>query len=259
MAQQSLKKSYTFCGEARDLTTMHSRPRLKAASNWSPRQPPPVRGPAKHGRLFMKEKLKSKMRSKVKMRNHIHVVNHRHDRRFDLPEHRSGIGRRSHALAALESIKIRRPATGQEILVPVAFSPACEYAVDVALDMARNMDCGILLVHVADRIYGHTFLDSELRELAQLRSIEAATQRLVNFADTKRRPETPIRCVVKTGLPSYEILRVAETENAKWIVMARTPRNVISRMVSGSVSGDIVDCSPCPVLIVNDFGRRRSK
>jgi nucleotide-binding universal stress UspA family protein len=154
---------------------------------------------------------------------------------------------------------MKRSASGQEILVPVAFTRACEYAVDVAVDMARTMNCGVLLVHVADRIYGHSFLGPEQRELSELRSVEAAMEKLVRFADTKRKPDTPIRCVVKKGLTSYEILRVAETENSKWIVMARTPRNVLSRVISGSVSGDIVDCSPCPVLIVNDFGRRRSK
>jgi nucleotide-binding universal stress UspA family protein len=152
--------------------------------------------------------------------------------------------------------KVRPRAAVEEILVPVAFTPACEYAVDVAVDMARTMNSGVLLVHVADRVYGHAFLDPEQRELSELRSVEAAMEKLVRFADTKRKPDTPIRCVVKTGLTSYEILRLAESENAKWIVMARTPRNVLSRVISGSVSGDIVDCSPCPVLIVNDFGRR---
>jgi nucleotide-binding universal stress UspA family protein len=43
------------------------------------------------------------------------------------------------------------------------------------------------------------------------------------------------------------------------IILGRTPRNVISRMFSGSVSNEIVDCSSCPVLVVNNFGRRASK
>ena len=195
----------------------------------------------------------------MKMRNQIHVVSPRHDRRFNWPERKLGATRRNHGVTTPQSAKVRRPARGQEILVPVAFTPACEYAVDVAMDMARTMNSGVLLVHVADRVYGHTFLNPEQRELLELRSVEAATEKLVRFADTKRKPDTPIRCVVKTGLTAYEILRLAESENAKWIVMARTPRNVLSRVISGSVSGDIVDCSPCPVLIVNDFGRRRSK
>ncbi|HUS37053.1 MAG TPA: universal stress protein [Verrucomicrobiae bacterium] len=193
------------------------------------------------------------------MRNQIHVISPRHDRRFNWPERKPGAARRNHALTTPKSAKVRRPARGQEILVPVAFTPACEYAVDVAMDMARTMNSGVLLVHVAERVYGHTFLDPEQRELSELRSVEAATEKLVRFADTKRKPDTPIRCVVKLGLTSYGILRLAESENAKWIVMARTPRNVLSRVISGSVSGDIVDCSPCPVLVVNDFGRRTSK
>jgi nucleotide-binding universal stress UspA family protein len=193
----------------------------------------------------------------MKMRNQIHVASPRHDLRFNWPERRPGAARRNHAVTSPDSGKVKRRSSEQEILVPVAFTPACEYAVDVAVDMARTMNCGVLLVHVADRIYGHTFLDPEQRELSQLKSVEAAMEKLVRFADTKRKPDTPIRCVVKTGLTSFEILRLAESENAKWIVMSRTPRNVLSRVISGSVSGDIVDCSPCPVLIVNDFGRRR--
>lgn len=192
----------------------------------------------------------------MKMRNHTHVEIPRPDRRLGLREQRLGGHRRLEGSDTTKSITIRKPAAAQEILVPVAFSPACEYAVDVAVDMARKMDCGVLLVHVAGRVYGQTFLDSGQRELAEKQSVKEATEKLVAFADTKRKPETPIRCIVKTGLPSYEILRLAETEKAKWIVMARTPRNVISRVFSGSVSGDIIDCAPCAVLIVNDFGRR---
>ena len=191
----------------------------------------------------------------MKMRNHTHVEMPRPDRRLGLREQRLGGHRRMQG-STPNSMTVRKPANAQEILVPVSFSPGCEYAVDVAVDMARKMDCGVLLVHVAGRVYGQTFLDSGQRELAEKQSVKEATEKLVELADAKRKPETPIRCIVKTGLPSYEILRLAEMENAKWIVMARTPRNVISRVFSGSVSGDIIDCAPCAVLIVNDFGRR---
>jgi nucleotide-binding universal stress UspA family protein len=204
----------------------------------------------------MKQKLKTEMRSQMKMRNHIHVETSRHDRRLVWPKRGPGVRRLDRVSATAEAAKTTGPVRGEEILVPIAFTPACEYAVDVALDMARKMNCGVLLVHVADRIYGHTLLDSGVRELAEKQSVKDATEKLIDLADTKRKPDTPIRCLVKTGLPSYEILRVAETENAKWIVMARTPRNVVSRVFSGSVSGDIIDCAPCAVLIVNDFGRR---
>lgn len=192
----------------------------------------------------------------MKMRNHIHVETPRHDRRLVWPKRGPGVRRLDRISAARGSGKAKGPAIGQEILVPVTFCPASEYAVDVAVDMACKMGCGVLLVHVADRIYGHTFLDSGQRELAEKQSVQEATDKLIDLADTKRKPDIPIRCVVKTGLPSYEILRVAEKEKAKWIVMARTPRNVISRVFAGSVSGDIIDCAPCGVLIVNDFGRR---
>jgi nucleotide-binding universal stress UspA family protein len=94
--------------------------------------------------------------------------------------------------------------------------------------------------------------------LLQLRSVEAATEKLVRLADEKRNANVPMRCVVKPGLPSLEILRLAETEKARMIVMGRTPRNVISRMLIGSVSREIVDCSSCPVLIVNNFRKGKS-
>jgi nucleotide-binding universal stress UspA family protein len=187
----------------------------------------------------------------MKKRNQIHVSSPTHNRlKLDSREQRLGFGNRTNPLTV--------PGSEKEILVPVTNSPASENAVDVTMDMAKMMSCGVLLVHVAERVYGGGFLEPEERELVRLQSVETSTEQLMRFADAKRNANVPIRWVVKTGYPSWEILRLAEKENAKWIVMGRTPRNVISRMLFGSVSSDIVDCSPCPVLIINSPARRTS-
>lgn len=121
------------------------------------------------------------------------------------------------------------------------------------------MGGGVLLIHVAAANYGVGFLESAQRKSVQSEFVDASEERLAQLTDAKRNTNVPIRWVVKTGLPAYEILRLAETENAKAIILGRSPRNVVSRMLFGTVSRDIIDCSTCPVLVINTFGRTQSK
>lgn len=142
-----------------------------------------------------------------------------------------------------------------EIVVPIAFTPACEEAAKVAIEMAERMDCGALFVHVAEPSYGESFLDAFQRNEVRGRALAAGAERLKRFLRGRHKAALRARSIVKTGLPSYEILRVAESVNARWIVMGRARRNLLNRMVFGSVSSDIIDLAPCPVVLVNGEGR----
>jgi nucleotide-binding universal stress UspA family protein len=187
---------------------------------------------------------------------HMHVTSRRHRQpKLNLLGRSRAFEPRDDTSARVEFKKADGPWKGHEIMVPITFHAASEYAVEVAIDMAKMTGSGLLLVHVADHAYGKGFLASKKRESGDLKFIEAPAERLAKLAGTRRNENVPIRWVVKTGHPAYQILRLAETENARVIVLARTPRNVISRMIVGSVSSDIVDCSPCPVLVINSFAR----
>ena len=193
------------------------------------------------------------------IRNQIHTRSLQHrPRKLNLLGQSRAVDHRADTLANAEPIKMKRPWAGGEILVPITFDAASEHAFDAAIDMAKAMGAGVLLVHVASRNYGEGFLASAQRKSMQSDVVEASEKRLAELTHAKRDTRVPIRSVVKTGLPSYEILRLSETEDVKAIFLGRSPRNVVSRMLCGTVSRDIIDCSTCPVMVINTFGRPRS-
>lgn len=196
-------------------------------------------------------------RQMIRNQTHTRSLQHR-PRKLNLLGQSRAVEHRAQPLTHAEPIKMERPWAGGEILVPITFDAASDHAFNAAIDLAKAMGAGILLVHVASRNYGEGFLESAQRKSIQAGVVEASEERLAQLTHAKRDTHVPIRSVVKTGLPSYEILRLAETEDVKAIFLGRSPRNVVSRMLCGTVSRDIIDCATCPVMVINTFGRTRS-
>jgi nucleotide-binding universal stress UspA family protein len=194
------------------------------------------------------------------IRNQIHTrsLQHRPRKLSVLGQSRAFESRADTQMRA-EQMKMERAWAGGEILVPITFDAASEHAFDAAIDMAKAMGAGVLLVHVTSRNYGEGFLESGQRKEIQSEVVEASEERLAQLTHAKRNTNVPIRSIVKTGLPAYEILRLAETEDVTAIFLGRSPRNIVSRMLCGTVSRDIIDCAPCPVMVMNTFGRARAK
>jgi len=63
----------------------------------------------------------------------------------------------------------------------------------------------------------------------------------------------PTACIVRNGLPEYEILRAAESLGAHLIVLGRRPRSAVHRWIFGSITHSVIDCASCPVLVVRDI------
>lgn len=70
------------------------------------------------------------------------------------------------------------------------------------------------------------------------------------LANSHTDESVPVTCVVRDGLPEFEILQLAENMNVNMIVLGRRPKNSLGRWILGSVSDDIVDFASCPVVLV---------
>jgi nucleotide-binding universal stress UspA family protein len=58
-----------------------------------------------------------------------------------------------------------------------------------------------------------------------------------------------VKTVVREGIPSEEILKVAEEENAELIIMGCNGTKGLQRLVTGCVSKDVERSSKVPVLV----------
>lgn len=142
----------------------------------------------------------------------------------------------------------RMPGT---ILVPVDFTAVSLKAMDHALTLAKRINASIVLLHVLDPFYTSAFMNLVTRQKVRREARGRALQMIQEFAAARMDRGVPIKCVVRDGVPEYEILRFAEAEDVDLIALGRRPRNPLSRLLVGSLNDDVADLSSCPVLIVN--------
>lgn len=137
------------------------------------------------------------------------------------------------------------------ILVAVDFLPASLKAVEHALVWAKQVHASILLLHVVDPIYTGGFVNLVTKQKVRREARRRALERINTLASYHTAESVPVTCVVRDGLPEIEILRLAEKMSVNMIVLGRRLKNPLGRWILGSVSDDIVDLAPCPVVLVN--------
>lgn len=145
------------------------------------------------------------------------------------------------------------------LLVPVDFTESSLKALDYALSHAKRINAKVTLLHVLEGGYGEGILNSPVRLKERSRAIEAARMKLVLLAASRMDRRVPMECVVRHGNVEYEIFRVAETGSVHLIVLGRKNRNALSRMVFGSVTKDVIETSPCPVIVVPERDGNRAR
>jgi nucleotide-binding universal stress UspA family protein len=137
------------------------------------------------------------------------------------------------------------------ILVAVDFLPASLKAVEHAFVWAKQLHASILLLHVVDPIYTGGFVNLVTRQKVRREARRRALERINTLANSHADESVPVTCVLRDGLPEIEILQLAEKENVNVIILGRQPKNPLGRWILGSVSDDIIDLAPCPVVLVN--------
>lgn len=186
---------------------------------------------------------------------------HRRERMNGIPALPPSLGPARKHCEAAERSKGNR-AIGRKrrtLLVPVDFTESSLKALDYALAHAKRINATVTLLHVLDGMYGEGFIDSSVRTRERARAMGDARFRLNLLAASRIDRRVPMACVVKDGNVEYEILRFAETASVHLIVLGRKNRNVLSRFVFGSVTKDVVETSPYPVIVVPEHDHHRAR
>jgi len=140
------------------------------------------------------------------------------------------------------------------ILCASDFSPACRKALTLGLSMAQDAGARLILLHALELPANDPGLmplqpvivdpidQSEFRREALAR-LEGG---LAQNASVGRHPEA----LVVPGNPAETILRVAEDEHVRLIVMGVESRGLIDRMLFGSTTRQVLHAARCPVLSI---------
>jgi len=133
------------------------------------------------------------------------------------------------------------------IVVAIDFSEMSRFALDYATTHAKKTGARVLIVHVLAVPSGeqgegmlHSGVDQETPQTAE--------RRLKAIKSTEEDVQFEHRLV--RGEPAKEILRVAQEENAEFIVLGTHGRTGLMRVLMGSVAEQVVRDATCPVMTV---------
>jgi nucleotide-binding universal stress UspA family protein len=140
----------------------------------------------------------------------------------------------------------------RRLLFASDFSPASRPAFATAVEMARRLRADLLVAHVlslvlpVDGLYVTPGFWDTLMDSARA----AAQTELDRLARAARKRGVPATTLVAEGLAADQIVRLAKSRRADFIVMGTHGRSGLSRLVMGSVAARVVAAAPCPVLTV---------
>ena len=135
--------------------------------------------------------------------------------------------------------------TFKKILCPVDFDDNSVEALAMAMDLARQHEAMLFLLHAAPPV--DPLVVSA--PIAFARKKEEAHKNLNQMAE-KYLKDTKHETMLRVGHPASEILAAVNETGADLVVMATHGRTGVSHLVLGSVAERVVREAPCPVLIV---------
>ncbi|MBA4418969.1 MAG: hypothetical protein C0392_13840 [Syntrophus sp. (in: bacteria)] len=146
----------------------------------------------------------------------------------------------------------------KNILVPTDFSEYSDKALKQALDIAKDYNSNIYLVHV---ISGHVIQTVEeysididivhqVEDQISAKAQENITKEIEKYSNKYIGME--IVPVIRHGVPYEEILHEAEERNADLIVIASIGRTGIKKYFLGSVAINVLKGAVCPVLLTKE-------
>jgi nucleotide-binding universal stress UspA family protein len=141
------------------------------------------------------------------------------------------------------------------ILLPLDGSPLAETAIPVARQFAQNTGASIHLLRVvephddADESTDEpiSYLPGDIGEQPISRQAACYLERIrlrLQFSGTVS------HCQIAQGNPSDAIVRIAHEKNADVIVMSTHARTGVERLLHGSVVGQVISKTRCPLLLM---------
>lgn len=151
-----------------------------------------------------------------------------------------------------------KSSTMKSILVPVDFSEPSSEALRVAIDLAGRYQAVIKLMHVQGVPMTDPYAEVATAEVDALLE-EHLHERLQRVIKTMGEGNAELaaaikaiefRTVVRTGFAAGEISRLAQEEEADWIVMGTRGAGGISGALFGSVTAAVVGRADRPIVAV---------
>ena len=139
----------------------------------------------------------------------------------------------------------------RHIVCAMDFSPSARQAFDIALDLARQSNGKLRLLHAIEWYPEGEMLAAGRLDLEGLRAglMEQASARLAGLLDQVDRSWVNLEGVVAVGRPHRRILEHADAEGADLIVMGAQGTEGVDLAVFGSTTRQVLAQARAPVLV----------
>ena len=135
----------------------------------------------------------------------------------------------------------------QKILVPVENSPADKTIITHIRQLAKILNAGLILVHVADGYAARLQNELNLEDSEEIKNdhhyLEQVKAELIQEGFN-------VKSYLVQGEPADEILALAQKENCDLIAMATHGHRFLKDMLLGSVAENIRHRTNIPVLMI---------
>jgi nucleotide-binding universal stress UspA family protein len=162
----------------------------------------------------------------------------------------------------------------KKILVAVDLSPRNEEIFTAGLDLAKQNNASLLLLHVPSSdapesptmptLIGPDYYPSsttasvmEIYEKLWRAYEEKGLEMLKGFAETARQAGVTIEYAQNAGAPGKTICQLATDMDVDLVVIGRRGHSGFNELIAGSVSNYVMHHAPCSVLIIQAGDPRR--
>jgi nucleotide-binding universal stress UspA family protein len=147
-----------------------------------------------------------------------------------------------------------------EILVAVDGSDFSEKVVEFSCELAKKLSYGIALVYVSknpDLVEEYIGVGSRAPSQRAAPYVQVAERLTSKFAEYVSEQGIPVEVILETGNPSDKIITIALFRKTSLIAIGLRGLHGIGRIRSlGSVSRQVLEEAPCPVIVVPETIRR---
>ena len=147
----------------------------------------------------------------------------------------------------------------EKVLYSTDFSPLAEYALDYVKKLKEAGAKEVIVVHVVDDLSIELPDGADLlreKELFKIlpevdqEYVTSIVERLEAIKQELEKRELSAKLYLKYGNIPRQIVKVADKESVKLIVMGAHGKGLLTEIILGSVSTDVIRNANCPVLIV---------
>ena len=147
----------------------------------------------------------------------------------------------------------------EKVLYSTDFSPLAEYALDYVKKLKEAGAKEVIVVHVVDDLSIELPDGADLlreKELFKIlpevdqEYVTSIVERLEAIKQELEKKELSVKLYLKYGNIPRQIVKVADKESVKLIVMGAHGKGLLTEIILGSVSTDVIRNANCPVLIV---------